>query len=140
MRNKKTAVIKKVRVWKSVPIPILWPFKILTVLYHEVRFAQKYNKSSKLTVMQLSHAVVGMLTFWAPCSQARRWSLEKWRGSGNVAVLPTVLKKKEFEMVRWSWPIACLPSLYEKHRMWRNCDFNITCSNDSTRQVYIPGI
>lgn len=46
MRNKKTAVIKKVRVWKSVPIPILWPFKILTVLYHE-----------------LSHAVVGMLTF-----------------------------------------------------------------------------
>lgn len=63
MRNKKTGVIKKVRVWKSVPIPILWPFKILTVLYHEVRFAQKYNKSSKLTVMQLSHAVVGMLTF-----------------------------------------------------------------------------
>ncbi|ALO60453.1 hypothetical protein CNC02125 [Cryptococcus deneoformans JEC21] len=47
MRNKKTAVIKKVRVWKSVPIPILWPFKILTVLYHE-----------------LSHAVVGMLTIW----------------------------------------------------------------------------
>lgn len=41
MRNKKTGVIKKVRVWKSVPIPILWPFKILTVLYHEVRFAQK---------------------------------------------------------------------------------------------------
>ena len=41
MRNKKTGVIKKVRVWKSVPIPILWPFKILTVLDHEVRFAQK---------------------------------------------------------------------------------------------------
>lgn len=47
MRNKRTGVIKRVRVWKSIPIPILWPFKILTVLYHE-----------------LSHAVVGMFTIW----------------------------------------------------------------------------
>ncbi|WVO20040.1 uncharacterized protein IAS62_001330 [Cryptococcus decagattii] len=35
MRNKTTGVIKRVRVWKGIPIPILWPFKILTVLYHE---------------------------------------------------------------------------------------------------------
>ncbi|WVQ85252.1 hypothetical protein IAT38_007417 [Cryptococcus sp. DSM 104549] len=46
-RNKKTGGFRTVRYRKSLPIPILWPFKILTVLYHE-----------------LSHAVVGMITIW----------------------------------------------------------------------------
>nr|XP_018267026.1 uncharacterized protein I303_01008 [Kwoniella dejecticola CBS 10117]OBR89184.1 hypothetical protein I303_01008 [Kwoniella dejecticola CBS 10117] len=35
------------RSWKTIPIPLLAPFKLLTVLYHE-----------------LGHAVVGMLTIW----------------------------------------------------------------------------
>nr|ODN93112.1 hypothetical protein L203_00381 [Cryptococcus depauperatus CBS 7841] len=35
------------REWKCIPIPILWPFKILTVLYHEI-----------------SHAIVGKLSIW----------------------------------------------------------------------------
>ncbi|ODO07280.1 hypothetical protein L198_00859 [Cryptococcus wingfieldii CBS 7118] len=42
-----TGEIKEKRVWRTIPVPILWPFKILTVLYHE-----------------LSHAMVGMCTIW----------------------------------------------------------------------------
>ncbi|ODO11762.1 hypothetical protein I350_00546 [Cryptococcus amylolentus CBS 6273] len=42
-----TGEIKEKRVWRTIPVPILWPFKILTVLYHE-----------------LSHAIVGMCTIW----------------------------------------------------------------------------